>query len=91
MQTFPDAKDPDDIDVFSFDWLNVLDSGETIATFSATPPAGITVDTTAISGTQTRARLSGGTAGINYEVVYRITTSAGRQLDETARIIVRVR
>lgn len=92
MQTFADPKDPDDVDVFTFDWRDVLDSGETISTFSAVAvTAGITVDSTAISGTETRARLSGGTANSTYEVRYRITTSAGRQLDETARIKVKVR
>jgi len=90
MQVFLDPKDPDDIDDFGFDWRRRLVTGETIAAFTPAVVAGdAVIDDSDISGTVTIARLSAGTDGTTAEVRFRITTSAGRQLDETGRISVR--
>lgn len=85
MPTFlQDAKDPDDIDDLTWDWSARLASGETISTFAAVVASGdVTVSSTAISGTSTTARITGGTAGTRAEVRGRMTTSTGRQLDWT--------
>ena len=92
MQTAIDAKDPDDIDDFTLDWTNVLAVGETISLLTVTAvTAGITVSSSSNAGARTTARLTGGTAGTSYDVRYRITTSTGRQLDETLRIAVETR
>lgn len=78
------AKDPDDIDDVTWDWSARLASGETISTFTATVVSGdVAVSSTAISGTNTTARLTGGTAGSRAEVRGRMVTSTGRQLDWT--------
>jgi hypothetical protein len=91
MVDFTAEKDPDDVDVFTLDWTKVLDSGETITDHTVTAPDGLTLAASEVSGAQVRAKLSGGTAGQKYVVAYRIVTSAGRQLDESARITVKAR
>lgn len=84
------AKDPDDVDDFTWEWAAVLATGETISSFeTAVVAGGVTVDSTAIAGTQTTARISGGTAGAIAQVRGRITTSTGRILDETAQFNIR--
>ena len=80
------------------------DSGElqaeTISTAVAQMPSGITLDSentnsTSIQGityaidTVHNMVLSGGTAGTDYDIVSRITTSGGRTLDKTITINVR--
>lgn len=78
------AKDPEDIDDFTIDWSNVIASGETISTATATVVGGeVTAASPSISGSLTTTRLSGGTAGIIASVRVRIVTSTGRQLDQT--------
>ena len=82
-------KDPDDIDDLTWEWVDRLTTGETISTFTATVASGdVTVGTTSISGTNTIARISGGTAATRADIRGRIVTSAGRQLDWTIRIPV---
>ncbi len=72
--------------------------GETISTAVATVPAGITLDSdnqnqTAIQGvtyainTVHNIVLSSGTAGTDYAILSRITTSGNRTLDKTITII----
>lgn len=79
-----EAKDPNDIDDFPLSWAPALATGETVSTFAATTVAGgVTVGSTSIASPVTTARISGGTAGLEAQVLYRITTSTGRQLDTT--------
>ena len=80
-----DPKDPDDIDDFTVNWSKVLAAGETISTATATHIAGnVSVQgSVVIDGTHTTARLTGGDVNTTAEVRFRITTSAGRQLDQT--------
>lgn len=78
-------KDPNDIDDLTWEWAARLDTGETISTFTASIVAGGgTVGAQTIDGTTTIARISGGTAGTRLDVLGRIVTSTGRQLDWTA-------
>lgn len=73
--------------------------GETISAAAAQVPSGITLDSenttsTTIAGVTYSANtvhnmtLSGGSLNGVYDVVSRITTSGGRTLDKTIRIIV---
>lgn len=74
--------------------------GETISTAAAQMPSGITLDsenknsvsiqgvTYAIS-TCHNMTISGGTAGTDYSITSRITTSGGRTLDKTIIILCR--
>ena len=72
----------------------------TISTSNWTLDAGITEDSTSLAAftvrgityglnTVARITLSGGTAGTDYAVLNRITTSDGRTLDHTITIMVR--
>jgi hypothetical protein len=90
-----DDKDPDDIDAFSLDWSTRLAS-ETIASslWVIDPADGATPltnesqsNTTAI----TTIWLSGGVEDESYALTNRITTTAGRTLDQTVRLKVKTR
>lgn len=77
-------KDPDELCDFSIDWEGRIGSGDTIQTSTWTVTgAGLTVASSGISGTITTAWLQAGTVGTEYRVTNRITTSAGRSLDQT--------
>lgn len=92
MIVAPDSKDPDDTDDFTLDWTNVLGASETISTLSATTiSGGVTVASSSISTVYTTARITGGTAGTNAVIRFRITTSTSRQLDESLTIHVESR
>lgn len=83
-------KDPNDIDDITWQWNNRLTTGETISTFTAVVVSGdITVSTSSISGTNTIARITGGTANTPASVRGRIVTSTARQLDWTVALYVR--
>jgi hypothetical protein len=87
-----DIKDPDDIDDFTLDWTNILASGESISTLAVSViSGGVTISSSSISTVYTTARVSGGTAGTDAVIRYRITTSATRQLDESLTIHVETR
>jgi len=90
-------KDPDAVLDYVFDWkaktnqplvsglTDWLASDETISSHVITAAAGITVDSSALSDTNTSVTvwLSGGTAGTNYTVACKIVTSASRTDERT--------
>lgn len=86
-----DDKDPQDVDAFQIDWSERL-SSETISTsvFTSTP-TGLTHTSTSNTTTMTTLWLSGGTEGEIYEITNRITTTAGRTLDQTVKLRVKSR
>jgi len=96
MATNQYLKDPDAVLDYVFDWSDWLATGETIAVDSETgeklititADTGITVDSSTKSGGKVTVWLSGGTAGINYKVACKITTSAGRTDERTIWIKV---
>jgi len=65
-----------------------LQSGETISTATVTATTGLTVDSSAITDTNTSitAWLSGGTLNVTYEVTFHFTTSLNRTDDRTIKI-----
>ena len=79
-------KDPDATLDYGFDWSEWLASGETISSSSWTIPTGLTEESSGFSGGIASVWLSGGTAGTNYEITNKITTSAGRT-DERSHVI----
>lgn len=81
-------KDPDAILDYSWDWVDWLESGETISTSLVVVSAGINLDSSSASTTKATAWISGGTAGVPYLVTNRITTNLGRQDDRTITIRV---
>ena len=89
-------KDPSAVLDYAFDWTGWLAAGETIAVDSETgeklititADTGITVDSSTELDGKVTVWLSGGTAGINYKVACKITTSAGRTDERTLWIRV---
>ena len=89
-------KDPSAVLDYVFDWTEWLATGETIAVDSETgeklititADTGITVDSWTEDDGKVTVWLSGGTAGINYKVACKITTSAGRTDERTLWIRV---
>ena len=89
-------KDPSAVLDYVFDWTEWLATGETIAVDSETgeklititADTGITVDSSTEDDGKVTVWLSGGTAGINYKVACKITTSAGRTDERTIWIKV---
>lgn len=78
---------------YGFDWAERgwLDTGETITAAVWTIPAGLTLITSQIIGDKTVAWLGGGTAGTDYIIACRITTSAGRTDERSMTLRVRER
>lgn len=84
-------KDPDATLDYGLDWSGWLQDSETISTAVWTVPTGITKSSQQESSTETVIWLSGGTAGTNYNLSCKITTSSGRIDERTMTIIVRNR
>lgn len=81
-------KDPSAVLDYVFDWTEWLATGETIDNYTITADTGITVDSSTEDTGKVTVWLSGGTAGINYKVACKITTSAGRTDERTIWIKV---
>ena len=81
-------KDPSAVLDYAFDWTGWLATGETITDYTITADTGITVDSSTEDDGKVTVWLSGGTAGINYKVACKITTSAGRTDERTIWIKV---
>ncbi len=97
-------KDPDARLDYKFDWAPLtnnrknalsdwLQTGETISSYAIGVDAGITVDSDSKddSDTSVVVWLSGGDAGVDYDVSCKITTSDGRIDERTMTIKVRQR
>jgi len=93
-------KDPDATLDYQWDWAastnstgdtDWLASGETISSFTLTVPTGISVSTSSESSGAVTVYLSGGTAGSDYDVACKITTSVGRIDERTITLKVRDR
>ena len=85
-------KDPDAELQYKFNWSDWLVTGDTIDSSVITVSTGITNDGDSIVDTDTAVavQISGGTAGTNYTLACRITTTPGGQVDErTINITVR--
>lgn len=87
-----EGKDPADVWDYSLDasrWLAQV--SDTVAGVSVTAePATITIAATSWTpaGVAT-VRLSGGTADVDYGITFTLTTTAGRTLQRTVRLLVR--
>ena len=81
-------KDPSAVLDYVFDWTEWLATVETITDHTITADTGITVDSSSEYAGKVTVWLSGGTAGINYKVACKITTTAGRTDERTLWIRV---
>jgi len=92
MTTNQYTKDPSAVLDWAFDWNDTskpwLATGESISSYTITADTGITVETDSEASGKVTVWLSGGTAGINYKVACKITTSAGRTDERTIWIKV---
>lgn len=77
------AKDPDAVLDWAWEFVDWLESGDSLSSKTVTEETGITVDSSEISGTQVIVWLSGGTAGTSYDVMVRPATVDGRSDDFT--------
>lgn len=90
IKRWEQVKDPADVDYRSIDWNDELGTdGETISSVAWTIPSGLTAGAQYHAAGVATTWLSGGTAGTEYVVTCRITTSAGRVLERSARLVVR--
>ena len=82
-------KDPEATLDYKFNWLEWLD-GDTIATQVVTIDDGATVESSAITDTDTSvtAFVSGGTVGRSYVLSCKITTVGGRTDERSLTILV---
>lgn len=83
-------KDPQDIADYGLSWAKNLGT-DTITSSSWIVPDGITADDDSNTTTTATVRLSGGTAGENYDLTNRVVTASGQRFDCSIRIYVRER
>jgi hypothetical protein len=86
MTTF--LKDPNEELDYGFDWSSWLASGESIATYSLSAEAGITLGTNSVNAGIITYWLSGGTEGETYKITCQVETNEGRIGERTMRIRV---
>lgn len=78
------AKDPDEVDTRAHDFSALMDTGETVTTYTITPIAGtVTATKTSNDDSTAQFEVSGGAAGETSVFDVTIVTSAGRTLNET--------
>ena len=86
------VKDPDAVLDYMFDWRDAsapwLATSETIVDHIITADTGLVVDSSTENNGKVTVWLSEGTAGQNYKVACKITTSAGRTDERTIWIKV---
>jgi hypothetical protein len=82
-------KDPVDVEVFSVDWTEALESGETISSCAFTLQSGITLVRSYASGKISYGWISGGTLGTLYVAEATVTTSLGLTYQKDLIIDVR--
>lgn len=80
--TSPLEKHPDEVDRLAFNFGNRFAPGssETISTANIPAVSGITIASVSVDGYRVRFTVSGGTAGVDYEIECTATTSTGRTL-----------
>lgn len=77
-------KDPNAVLDYIIDWTTWLDDvPDTISSASVVTPVGITCNSSSISGKMVIMWISGGTAGVTYQVACRIVTVGGRTDDRS--------
>lgn len=72
------AKAPEAVLDYTFDWSLWLQPGELITSYTITPPSDMTATNTVASGTTVTTSLSGGTAGELARILCLISTNQGR-------------
>lgn len=85
-------KDPDEILDYRINWVARLGVDTIVtSTFSVAVGAGLVVDSNSFTDTITTVWLSGGTLGVTYQVLNRITTLGGRTMDQTVKLKIKAK
>ena len=88
------TKDPDAVLDYGIDWSSWMHTGDELKAGTPavwTVPTGITLSSQEQTTTRAIIWLSGGTAGLNYDLACKITTVGGRVDERTITIKVRQR
>lgn len=86
------SKDPNEVLDYAIDWSQRNLGNDVVALFEATTQSGsIVVQSSEVSKLITTIWLSGGMDGETCTILLRITTAAGRVLDETVKIKIKAR
>ncbi|MDX0654222.1 hypothetical protein GOL39_18295 [Sinorhizobium medicae] len=86
------VKDPDEVKDYSLDWSALLvDDTISASTWTLASGVGLTIGASSNTDTLSTVWLSGGTAGVNYELLNRVVTTGGRTYDQTVKLKVRVK
>jgi hypothetical protein len=93
MTTAFDPKRPTETELFSADFARLLSTGETLSTGACkvvladdgteTDIAAMKSGSASINGTKVVQKVTGGTDGVRYTVIFTATTSAGQTLELT--------
>lgn len=82
-------KDPQDVLDYAIDWTAALDAGDALDVVEwSAEPTGLLLGEHAEDGGKASVWIEGGAAGTTYSVTCRATTTAGRQMDRSARLFV---
>ncbi len=86
----PVVHDPNEVKDYALDWSLVLEDTETISTsnWSIAIGSGLTIDSQSNTTTTTTVWLSGGVAGVTYQLLNRVVTnsSPARTYDQTMKL-----
>lgn len=85
---FP-SKDPNEVLDYVLDWSDRLDTGDTISTSTwsiVTSSPALVIDSESETTTTATVWLSAGTVDVDYELLNRVVTAAGRTMDQTVFI-----
>lgn len=85
------AKDPAETVDYSVDWTARLSAGDAIASSTFELPQGLLSPRASNTDKVATVWLAGGAAGTAYEVVNRITTIKGGELEQAIRLRVKTR
>jgi hypothetical protein len=93
METPFSPKRPSETELFSADFSRLLGSGETVTTGSCkvvladdsaeADIAAMKSGAASVDGTKVLQKITGGTDGVTYTLIFQATTSAGQTLDLT--------
>ena len=76
MFTKLEDKDPGAKKIYTFDWSDWLQVGESIASFTITVPVGMTFDSDSFTATTVILRLLTGVDGVSYDILCEIVTNS---------------
>lgn len=90
--SWPAVKDPDEVKDYGVDWSPMLvEDSLATSTWIVGDDDTLTIDSQSNTDMTTTVWLSGGTEGITYQVLNRVTTAGGRTYDQTIKLKVKTK